>query len=157
MEYPLAKVSTNGLTETVESDFDGYFQLTLNKKVKKFDLHLDLNISSDKGNTENLFKDLKIIIKNIELNNQAKLDLGKILLPYYRHLEIREYEELKARDKKHCQPVTHYTELLGYEYSKEIDTNSVILFCETENLITDFKYKKKKKELIIEWTNIKCE
>ena len=151
-EFPAGKISIDQESDFVESDFDGNFEIEIPKNLEKFDLIINLN----QGNPHAYFKTLKIIIKNVKIKNTSKIDLGKINLPSFKSIEIDEYEQLNESEKKHCYPIRHYANLLGYWYTNKLENEYIILNC--ENNITEFEYNPETKIVSVNWNLIKhCE
>lgn len=148
-EYPAGKISTNKNTSYTESNFDGYFTIEVPKNNEKFDLIIDLN----QGNINDDLRYLKILIKNLKLKSNSKIDLGKLVLPTFKSIEIEEYKNLSKTEKENCYPIYHYTELLGYVYTNELQQNFLILNCQKK--IIDFTFDKNNKTIKIDWKIIK--
>lgn len=149
-EFPAGKISIDKESDYVESDFDGNFEIEIPEKVEKFELIINLN----QGNPHAYFKSLKIIIENIK--NTSKIDLGKIILPSFKSIEIDEYEQLSESEKENCYPIYCWTQLLGYTFTNKLENDYLTLNC--KNKITEFEYNPVTKTVSVDWNLIKdCE
>lgn len=138
-EIPGIQVYFKNSEQKVESDFDGYFKLPIPKGTEKNDLILSGN-------------GITIEIQNVEIET-TKFDLGKIEFPAFKRIEINEYDKLTESEKENCYPIYHWTELLGYYYTRKLEKDYLILNCNQE--ITNFKYNSESKTIKIEWNTIR--
>ena len=153
-EYPRAKVLIEGQSEFYRTDFDGNFELSIPENKETINLIIDLN----RGSLYDNFIELKVIIKNLNIKGLTKIDLGKIHLPNYKKISIKEFEKLSKTERKQCQPDLHYANLLGYEYSNQISEDFILLTCKNKKRLTEFEFDKEKKHVIVEWKTLKnCE
>ena len=141
-EFPGVQVYFKSSEQKVESDFDGFFKSLIPKGNEKNDL-----ILSGYGMT--------IEIQNF-ISDSTMLDLGKIEIPTFKSIEINEYEQLTEPKKENCYPIYHWTQLIGYTYTLELENDYITLNCEQK--ITDFEYNSETKTIKINWNIIKnCE
>jgi len=141
-ELPLAEVYWKNSDQKVESDFDGNFRLPISIKTKSSDLIFNLG-------------EMILEINNVEMNS-GTLDLGRIMLPEFRSLKIQEYEELTASEKEECKAIYHWTKLIGYYDTNNLERNFLLLICKEK--VTEFNYNPTTKTVSIEWNKIKhCE
>ncbi|MEN8886168.1 MAG: hypothetical protein ABF246_07240 [Winogradskyella sp.] len=98
---------------------------------------------------------MTIEIQNF-ISDSTMLDLGKIEIPTFKSIEINEYEQLTEPKKENCYPIYHWTQLIGYTYTLELENDYITLNCEQK--ITDFEYNSETKTIKINWNIIKnCE
>ncbi|MCI2230485.1 hypothetical protein MC378_14995 [Polaribacter sp. MSW13] len=141
-ESPGIEIYFKNFGQKVESDFDGYFNLAFPRKNKKNDLIINVY-------------GLKILILNI-VSKQGKLNLGKVELPIFKSIEPSEFEQLSEKERKSCQPVYHYAQLLGYFYTNKLENEFLLLNCKEK--IKDFEFNSETKTITIEWKKLKnCE
>lgn len=149
--YPGAKISIVGQEDYVISDFDGNFSLSISEGQNKFDILIS-NLNPEW--IEN-WKGISILIKNVDLNNSSELILGKIILPEFKSIETKEFESLTKEEKEQCRPIYHYTNLLGYEYSNELENEKLILNCANGLSSDKYEFDKMTKLISINWIDIK--
>lgn len=138
-EYPGAKVYFKNANQKVESDFDGYFKLSIPPGSQKNDL-----IINQLG--------LILEILNIEFDS-AKMDLGKIELPAFKSIGIDEFEKLTEFEKENCHPMYCWADLLGYQYTNQLEHEYLTLNCEEQ--ITKFQFNPTTKTITVDWNVIK--
>jgi hypothetical protein len=134
-ELPLAEVYLKNSDKKVESDFDGYFKLPITIETKKCNLIFNLG-------------ELIIEIQNVEFDS-SKLDLGKIHLPEFKSIEIDEYNELTESEKDNCRAIYHWTQLIGYLYTNELQNDYLDLNCKKR--IKKFEFNPITKTVIVDW------
>ncbi len=151
-EYPVGKVSLEGQSKFVKTDFDGNFEIQKPSNTEKVNLVIDL---ANWPVNEN-FVALKIIIKNLELTELTKIDLGKIHLPDYKSISISEFEQLSESEKESCIATYHWAQLNGYLYTNKLENEYLTLNCKDK--ITDFEFNLTTKTITVDWKTIKkCE
>jgi len=123
----------------VMSDFDGEFTLPIKSEIKRDDLLIT-------------YVDLKVIIKNIDLST-GELNMGQIHMPFFKSIEIEEYEKLSKLDKENCIGIYCWGNLLGYYDEAQLENNSLTLNC--NQAIVDYTYDSKVKTITIDWSVIK--
>lgn len=138
-EIPGIQVYFKNSERKVESDFEGYFKLHIPKGTEKNDL-----ILSGYGIT--------IEIQNVEIDT-TNFDLGKIEFPAFKSIKINEYDKLTETEKENCYPLYHWTELVGYYYTKKLEKDYLTFNCNEE--ITNFEYNSVSKTIKVEWNTIK--
>ena len=136
---PGANIYLKGDKKVIQSDFDGFFELPIPTDHEKSDLIMS-------------FGELTLEINNIALDNK-EINLGKIILPEFRSIEIDEYEKLTQSEKENCMPIYCWAELLGYLMMDKLKDDYLQLNC--SNKITDFEYDSKSKTVKIDWAIIK--
>jgi hypothetical protein len=138
-EIPGIEVYFKNSEQKVESDFNGYFKLPMPKGTEKNDL-----ILSGYGIT--------IEIQNVEIDT-TKYDLEKFEFPAFKSIKINEYDKLTETEKENCYPIYHWTELVGYFYTKKLEKDYLTFNCNEE--ITNFEYNSVSKTIKVEWNTIK--
>lgn len=133
---PGIEVYLNESSNTVFSDFDGFFTLDVPENIVSSDLIIKA-------------LDLTIQIKNIDLNN-LELNLGKILLPQIKSLGLDEFDSLSEAEKESCVPMYCWLELIGYYKTDELDKDYLKLNCTDK--ITDFVYDINSKTVKVDWS-----
>ena len=138
-EIPGIQVYFKNSEQKVESDFDGYFKLPIPKGTEKNDLILSGN-------------GITIEIQNVEIDT-TKFDLGKIEFPALKSIKINEYDKLTETEKENCYPIYHWTELVGYYYTKKLEKDYLTLNCNQE--ITNSEYNSVNKTIKVDWNTIR--
>ena len=138
-EIPGIQVYFKNSEQKVESDFDGYFKLPIPKGNEK-----DVLILSGFGIT--------IEIQDVEIDT-TKIDLGKIEFPALKSIKINEYDKLTETEKENCYPIYHWTELVGYYYTRELEKDYLTLNCNQE--ITNSEYNSVNKTIKVDWNTIR--
>jgi len=141
---PFVKIQLSINNSQTESDFDGIYSLKIPNGGNKTDITF-------------ITERISILIKNINLKNLSKLNLGKILIPNYKTISIKEYKELNEIEKKNCKPIYHWAQHIGYtlmefEFENDLSKKYVIWQCgKTEKHISNFEFDEFNKRITIDW------
>lgn len=136
----MVKISLSISDQVIESNFDGKFELEFPNDIAKTDLVFDLG-------------DMTVKIQNFKLDENRKIDLGKITLPGFKNVGIEEYNKLSENDKNNCKPIYHYAQLLGYLNTNKLENKYLTLNCNEG--ITEFEYNSFQKTVSVDWEKIK--
>lgn len=116
-----------------QSDFDGEFELPINSKAD------NLIIS---------YNGLNLKVLNFDLF-EKEIDIGRLEMPFFKSIEIEEFNTLSDLRRKDCLPIRHWTQLLGYFDISQLQKETIKFNC--QNNITDFSYKSETKTISVNW------
>ncbi|EDP70681.1 hypothetical protein FBALC1_07978 [Flavobacteriales bacterium ALC-1] len=139
LSLPGAVLELKRSKSIVTANFDGEFTLPIKSEIKKDDLFIT-------------YAELTIQIKNVDLDT-AELNIGEIEIPYFKSIEIEEYEQLSELEKENCIAINHWAQLLGYLDLSRLENDYIILNCSQE--IIDYTYDLKAKTITVDWSVIK--
>jgi hypothetical protein len=127
-------------TEFERSDSNGEFELKIPSNIAISDLYFETLLG------------LTIRIKNVPINPNKQLNLGKIYLPEFKYISKGDYKKLSKKQQKECIEDRHYADIYGYSYTNKLEKEYLILKCiKSQKKITDFLFDQTTKTITLDW------